>query len=712
MSEVINHSDDEIDLSELIKVLWHRKWFIIVFVVLVTLLASVFIMKMPNQYQSSVLIMFKKTSKSNDAIQSLLNGSVTAAENTETELELIKSRRFAEKIVDALDLSTNPDFIGKAKQQNTLSQSQLNEVNRQRALNKVLANITVKQLSNTHLISISYQAKSPELAKLIANEVGNTFVTFKEELMAGDHRAGSEIISEKIKSVQASLDQAEYKIVAYQNEHDFIDIESAITFSNTKLTKLHAQKQDLDNKIEQSHILKRHITQSEKNVDALLAIPVLAKSAIVNASRQEIIKQQKIFDKIKLRYGSKHPKYREEQSLLEDIKSSLFSEIGKQVSQIDKQLQIYQDNLIYLKKGIDKHTLRLRQLGVIEFDFKKLKHDFDANLAMYESLVNKKNESDLMQDLTKTSNIILVEKAHINNSPVKPNRKLMLVLAVLGSLMLSVIIVFIEVMLGDKVIQLRRVAIKFNTKVIGIIPKIKIKKRHKDAVLTKIDKVKYSSFIESIRSIRTNILLDKVRSKQKVIAITSINPNDGKSSLSIQLAECFAELESVLLVDADLRYPSIAQALGEDPNRPGLTNLIAKSHSLEQATMMQEEADFDVIASGNVPKNPLVFLSNPRLKNIIMYLKSKYERVILECPPIMSVSDAFIISKHVDSVYLVIDAERTDSNMLANVLEELQQANVTVGGVLLNKVKETNNYYSNKYYSRQNPEPNKIILAG
>lgn len=706
-----NYKDDEIDLGELTKVLWHRKWFILIFVILTSLLASIFISQVPNVYQSSVLIMFKKATQSADPLQSLISGSITAADNTETELELIKSRRFAGEIVDSLALDKQPEFNIIFPENTSMTIDEFNKLRRKTTIDNVLSNISVQQKSGTDLISISYQSTNSKLAAQIANEVGSTFVTFKEQLMAGKQKASSKLIVDKIKSVQQSLDKAEFKIVEYQNEHDFIDIQTAIAFSNTKLVKMHAQKQVLDSEIEQSIILKSHIIKSKNNVDALLAIPMLAKSDIVNSGKDEIKAQQKIFDKIKLRYGKKHPKYIEANRLLNDAKSNLLSEITKQVHQIDKQLQFYQDNLVFVEKEIDENTLRLRQLGVIEFDYQKLKREFDAYLTLYEALVKKQNESDLMQDLSNTSNIILVETAEENSSPVKPKRKLMLVLAVLGSFMVSVLIVFIEVMLGDKVIQFRRMALKFKTKVIGTVPKIKMKKSLKKDVLTHLDRAKHAGFIEAIRSIRTNILLDKVRSKQKVIAITSINPNDGKSSLSIQLADCFSELEDVVLIDADLRFPSIAKALGEDKDRPGLTNLIAKSHTLEQSIIKQEQYKFDVIASGNVPKNPLVFLSNPRLQGIITYLKSHYERVILECPPIMSVSDAYVISKHVDSVYLVVDAEKTDTSMLGNVLEELQEANVIVGGILINKVKESNNYYSTKYYSRQNIEPSKVKVA-
>ena len=706
-----NYKDDEIDLGELVQVLWYRKWFIVLFVFFVSIISSFFIARMPNIYQSSVLIMFEKSSVSNDAIHSLISGSITSAGNTETELELIKGKRFASQIVDSLLLYNEPEFAISLPKSQQMTGLEFKAFKRRNAINTVSNNISVQQKSGTELISISYQSSNPKLAALIANEIGTTFVSFKHGLMMGKHSANSKLITDKVGAVQKSLDEAELNIIEYQNEHDFIDIKSAMIFSQSNLSKFHAQKQVLDNKIEQSNILKNHIERSGRDVDALLAIPMLVTSSIVNTSKQELNSRQKSFDKIKLKYGEKHPSYIEEIRLLNDAKSNLLFEIDKQVKQIDKQLEIHKDNLFYVENEIDKHSLRLKELGVINFDYQKLKREFDGYLSLYATLVKKQNESDLMQDLTNTSNTILVEKAQVNSTPVQPKRNLMLVLAIIGSLMVSALLVFIEMMLGDKMMQLKRVANKFDTKVIGTIPKIKIRKSDKKHVLTHINRERHDGFIEAIRSIRTNILLDKKLSKQQVIAITSINPNDGKSSLSIQLSDCFSELENVVLVDADLRFPSIAKALGINPGHPGLTNLISQSHTLEQSVIKQSKFNFDVIASGGIPNNPLVLLSNPKLENIIDLVKEKYDRVVLECPPIMSVSDAYIISKHVESVYLVVDAEKTSANMLTNVLQELEHANVNVGGLLINKVKQSNTYYSTKYYGRRSDDAQEFKLT-
>ena len=104
-------------------------------------------------------------------------------------------------------------------------------------------------------------------------------------------------------------------------------------------------------------------------------------------------------------------------------------------------------------------------------------------------------------------------------------------------------------------------------------------------------------------------------------------------------------------------------------------------------------------------------MSQPRLRKIIQYFKQNYDRVVLECPPVMSVSDAFVISKHVDSIYLVVDIEKTNKAQLVSTLEELQQANVKVGGILLNKAKNAEQYYNNAYYKHTRSNLNGVKFA-
>lgn len=305
-------------------------------------------------------------------------------------------------------------------------------------------------MPGTDLIAISYQSHYPELSALVANNVGTTFIEYKETLTAGKHRQGAKFLAVKLEEVKKSLELAELKIVEYQATHQFIDIKSAAALATNKLTQLHSKKDALIASIEQLNISKSHILSNLQSPEALLLLPVFTdtKNIIAHQANMKLLRQK--FEEVKLRYGYKHPKYIAAEELLKSGKKNLAGLVEEQISKIETQLDIQQKQVLFFSGEIEKLTLRLSQLGVIEFDYEKLKKEFDANLELYENLVKKQTESDLMQDLTDASNSILIESAEIERTPVKPNRPVLLFVAILGSFLVASIIVLLEFYMSNK----------------------------------------------------------------------------------------------------------------------------------------------------------------------------------------------------------------------------------------------------------------------
>lgn len=701
--------DDEIDLSELFSILWARKWFIFLFIVLCCLLSVNYILKQPDRFTSSVLIMFKESKSNADALQNIMTSGLTAAENTETELELLKSRRFAGQIVDVLNLTENTEYVTPIKDPR-MTEVERQAKERSTAIDRFMSNMSIGNTSGTNLVKVSYQSYSAPHAAVVANEIAKTIINFKQALLEEKNQDRSAWLETKLSGVKQSLTEAEFKITQHQNENDFIDINSALELEKVKLDQLTKEQYQATREIEKLTLLKQQILQYEKNPEELLSIPDFAASGEIKSSRDQLKIKQDEFSQVKLRYGPKHPAYQKAQLIYDEAKSSVVLSLQSHMSLINNRLDNERVNLANLENEAESAAKRLRDLGVIEFDYQKLRREFDANLELYENLVKRLKESDMMQDMANASNVLVVEKAEVANRPNSKKEHLIVALTVLLSGFIAATLVLIEAVLSNKIIQFRKVAAAFDTRVLGIIPKIKVKGM-KGKPLYELDINKHMNFYEALRSTRTNIMLDNELSKQKVIAVTSISPNDGKTSLSIQMAASFAELEKVILVDADLRFPSIGEALKHDINHPGLTNLIAKRSKLQECISKETRYEFDVLTAGFRAKNPLLYLSQPRLKKIIQYFKQNYDRVVLECPPVMSVSDAFVISKHVDSIYLVVDIEKTNKSQLIGTLEELAQANVKVGGILLNKAKNAEQYYNNAYYKHTRANLNGVKFA-
>jgi len=206
---------------------------------------------------------------------------------------------------------------------------------------------------------------------------------------------------------------------------------------------------------------------------------------------------------------------------------------------------------------------------------------------------------------------------------------------------------------------------------------------------------------ESYRALRTSLLLSNLGSPPKIIMVTSALPQEGKSTTSINCAVVLAQKGvRVLLIDADLRRPSIHKTLGMGP-RSGLSNVLTGSTTLEQAiTRSQIVPNLFVLPAGTPPPNPAELLASSEMLGVLTKLRDQYDHIVVDTPPSLSVTDAVVLSQRADAVVLVIRSGKTTKQALRRSRDILARVNAKVVGVLLNAVDLTSpDYYY--YYEYQ-----------
>jgi succinoglycan biosynthesis transport protein ExoP len=245
---------------------------------------------------------------------------------------------------------------------------------------------------------------------------------------------------------------------------------------------------------------------------------------------------------------------------------------------------------------------------------------------------------------------------------------------------------------------------RLNAPLLGSLPNIRQKKGATGPYLGYLDDTK-STFSEAVRSLRTGLVLSGLEKPHKITIVTSTNPGEGKSTVAINLAAALAQMESVLLIDADLRRPSIAKVFALPSGAPGLSNVLAKSDELE-ACIHRTEAGFDVLPAGIIPANPLEMLSTARFKTLVKDLAKQYERVIIDSAPLNMVSDSLILATLADSLVYVAKADSTPHRLAQKHINLIKHSNLPLTGVVLNRVdaKKQGAYYGkdgyyNNYYS-------------
>lgn len=207
-----------------------------------------------------------------------------------------------------------------------------------------------------------------------------------------------------------------------------------------------------------------------------------------------------------------------------------------------------------------------------------------------------------------------------------------------------------------------------------------------------------SIYDEAIRTLRTNILFSDIDQKLKKIVITSSLPDEGKSTIAMQLSRSLARNGSkVILLGCDLRNPSIGQFIENDVNF-GITNVLMRRMELDSAVIEDElEPNLSILMSGPIPPNPSELISSNAMKNLIKDLEEKYDYVIIDTPPVGIITDAAILSTISDGVLLVVKSESTKKDIIKNAIENINRVNGKILGTVLTHVKTKGGHYGGHY---------------
>ena len=318
--------------------------------------------------------------------------------------------------------------------------------------------------------------------------------------------------------------------------------------------------------------------------------------------------------------------------------------------------------------------------------------------SIYASLVTNYEQVRLAEEQTSTS-VVVSQPAAVSTVPVSPKTSRNTLLAVVTGMLLAAGGVVAIDMLDDTVKNPEEIRRKFNLPILGMIAWHE-QLHEKPIVLAE----PRSPTAEAFRSLRTNITFASVDTPLRRIMITSPTPQDGKTTISANLAVVLAQGEKkVILLDADLRRPYIHHKFGLF-NRFGLTNLFVDSlNGFESVTQFNSVANLGLITTGPLPPNPAELLSSIKMTHILDLLNKEYDLVLVDTPPLLSVTDASALAPAMDGVIMVVKPGVTKISALQQSLEQLRAVGAHVLGVVLNEVNPSSRkygYYYNRYYSK------------
>ncbi|NKB37212.1 MAG: polysaccharide biosynthesis tyrosine autokinase [Gammaproteobacteria bacterium] len=712
-----SNDEDEIDLRDYLLTFKKHKWNISGISFAITLLSIITVFSLDPAYIASTSLLIESENANIVSIEEVYGISSTNREYFETQVQILNSRDLAEKVFNQLNLKEHREFLPDENEKSLfnplkylpiknlsgVSSEVLTESQKNSALiEKFMKMVSISLVRNSQIIKVTCESKDPELTALIPNVLAKMYI--ESNLKAGSemNQQATSLINERIGELKMNLDNSERVLQSFIEEEQLIDIQGVNSLAAKELDEITARLVEARRKRSESEVLYNQVNSLKGgDIDKIESIPAILNHSLIQNSYIVKAEADRKVSELSKRYGPKHPKMKSAMSEQQTVNNSLQRKMASIIRSIAKDYEVARAEESHLQRALNKTKAEVQGINKKEFRLSELRREVESNRSLYNVFLTRLKETNATSDM-QSANARIVETAVIPNEPTKPKKSLIISIAFVLSLIMAAIIAVVSESLNNTLKHTQDVEDKLHVSVLGLVPKLNVKDGKESESLRYFEENKQSSFAESIRNVRTGVLLSAIDEKKKIVLVTSSIPKEGKSLTSVNLALALAQMGNVLLVDCDMRRPSILKAFELDKSDEGLSQFVAGNHQIDKCVHYQKEENIFVMPAGVLPPNPLELISSKRFRDGLKLLAMKYYHIVIDSPPILAVSDAVVLSTMVNSVIYVVKADNTPYQAARKGLSKLHNVNAPVTGVVLNQVGLSKNssydFYEGEYH--------------
>jgi len=708
-------AEEVIDLRKYFNVISRAKWRILALAVLVSALTVFVVLNMKPVFSARATLLIEAQQAKAVQIEEVYGINSGQQEYYLTQFEILKSRSIAETVIDRLQLAKHPEFTAKPgwrdniqallpflagnREQVSATQQQLRD--RERLVSAFVERLSIEPVRKTQLVNIVYEANDPQLAADVANAIGEAYIDSQLSAKMGITQKANDWLGGRLGELRLQLDASEKALQDFRLREGLIDVAGVRSLGSQELERLGEQVTLMRSKKAQIDGFVRAVRQFGANdMSRLETLPEITAHPGVQQVKAEVISAERKVSELSKFYGPKHPKLMSARSELTTIQQNLHQQIQKLINGISEEANAVSQNLAALEAEMQRAKGQYQDLSGKEAEYQRLSREVETNRQLFDTFMARQKETEVTGNFN-SAVARFTDLAVAAVDPIKPNKKLIVILAFVAAVGFGVIVAFVMESLNDTIKTVGEVESVLQQRSLGIVPKMVGKKP-----ISELNRVFFDTearqFSESVRSIRTSLSLLGLDRPLQVLLVTSSIPEEGKSTVASNLAFACKQLESVLLIDADMRKPTIAKRFGLPSFQPGLANYLTGTEALDDCIVTDEQSGIDILPAGSIPLNPLELLSDKKLPELLAQLRGRYQKIIIDTPPVQPVSDALVVSTHTDAAVMVVRADQTRSGLIQLSLAKLVNAHARVVGVVLNDLdlKLAERYYGNFGYYR------------
>jgi succinoglycan biosynthesis transport protein ExoP len=669
-------------------ILRERIWYIITIFLVIFASTAIFTFTRVKLYQSSANIQILRNDPVVLQVQNVQDNSVRSAEDLNTQVKVLESSLIVQKVAEDLKGAELEAFTAPYKREEGGSVS---------VTGILTSNRKITTIRSSLIVTIQYTHPDPVIAAKVANYFANEYIAYNARVKVDDSMKAVEDLKERADEQKKKVEQMANALQDYREKNGMISLDQRKDTVTETLKKLNLAYADTTARRTEAEVRLKQMKDLQAAKGDLLTLEFIAGQSNIADLSKQLATQKIAIAQLSQRYRDKHPTMQAAQKQLAETESQMKQALVQATATVESTYQTAVRNDEQAKQALktaEDESLKLDRYAVA---YSNTARDYDINVKLLQTMISRMDETKMTSSI-ETQNVRIIDVARPGGI-IYPATLLNLSLGLVGGLGLGLAVAFFVAYIDDRVKSAYDIEGVVGLPLIGIIPAIDKLERSERAQIA--DNHLDKRVAEAFFGLHAALQLKNESKNAQCILVTSTVPGEGKSFVSSNLAITFASHgERTVLIDCDLRKPTQHRLLQSDHPK-GVIDFCSGASPLDDIIAKNVKPNLDLISSGGRAKSPTQMLNSKTFENMISELRKRYDRIIVDTPPLAAVTDALIVLPLMDASIYSIFFNKVRRKAAQFCAKQMQDANIPCCGAVLNGLNlDISGYYYAQYYDK------------